>query len=229
MGSGAASTGYVEMWGGNVRAFPDERAPLGANATTGWRDWIFPVQKTGGLNFANELLGAHARCTPTAQGVRLDVSISPALELWSAGASSAVLGIWRAGKQIAHEQFVASPSTPYTAHFAPSVKGESCRGLVPELVVVITDSKGNSVANFSVADLSPPTTVSTVSTNTNQPKVTQVPKASNTFVLPTLNVIGTHYEVGHAIGQRFKSMIQQRLQMREMTKELLVRLVLDNI
>ena len=30
MGSGAPSNGYFEMWGGNVRTFPDERASLAA-------------------------------------------------------------------------------------------------------------------------------------------------------------------------------------------------------
>jgi hypothetical protein len=40
----ASSCRYAEMWGGNVKNFPDERALLAPNGTTGWTEWIFPFQ-----------------------------------------------------------------------------------------------------------------------------------------------------------------------------------------
>jgi len=48
MGSGAASKGYAEMWGGNVRTFPDERAPIVSGGRAGWTEWIVPYHGLGG-------------------------------------------------------------------------------------------------------------------------------------------------------------------------------------
>ena len=42
MGSGAPSNGYFEMWGGNVRTFPDERASLAGGAAAKWTERIRP-------------------------------------------------------------------------------------------------------------------------------------------------------------------------------------------
>ena len=44
MGSGAKSNGYAEMWGGTVRTFPDERAPLASNRLTKWSEWTVPFR-----------------------------------------------------------------------------------------------------------------------------------------------------------------------------------------
>ena len=52
MGSGARNNGYVEMWGGTSRLFPDERRPLKPGETIGWTEWIYPFQGTGGLTHA---------------------------------------------------------------------------------------------------------------------------------------------------------------------------------
>ena len=48
MGSGAASKGYAEMWGGNVKTFPDERAPIASGGRIGWTEWIVPYHGLGG-------------------------------------------------------------------------------------------------------------------------------------------------------------------------------------
>jgi hypothetical protein len=230
MGSGAANAGYLEMWGGNVKTFPDERAPLSPNATTGWRDWIFPVQKTGGLNFANQLLGAHARCTSSSSpssgahhseegdgAMVLVVSVCPALDPWSAGTSSAVLNIWAGKESVGKQVFTASPSAPYTGRFTLPAHVTACQ----DLVVEITDAQGDTLARFTAVNSAGSTAQSIVSGD-HQKHTLSAPETGNDFPLPVLNVVGSHFEVGYAIGQRFKQMIHARLQMREMTSELLV-------
>ena len=59
MGSGAYNNGYVEIWGGTSRLFPDERHPLGPGETIGWTEWIYPFQSTGGLTLAARDLAFH--------------------------------------------------------------------------------------------------------------------------------------------------------------------------
>jgi hypothetical protein len=53
MGSGAPNRGYVEMWGGTSKTFPDERRPLGPGESVEWTEWMAPFQLTGGLTTAD--------------------------------------------------------------------------------------------------------------------------------------------------------------------------------
>jgi hypothetical protein len=53
MGSGAPSRGYVEMWGGTSKTFPDERHPLAPGASIEWTEWMASFQLTGGLTTAD--------------------------------------------------------------------------------------------------------------------------------------------------------------------------------
>jgi len=56
------STGYAEMWGGNVRTFPNERAPIdGNNETIRWTEWIHPYHsvKNAILVFADSSIIVH--------------------------------------------------------------------------------------------------------------------------------------------------------------------------
>jgi hypothetical protein len=53
MGSGAPNKGYVEMWGGTSKTFPDERRPLGPGESIEWTEWMAPFHLTGGLTAAN--------------------------------------------------------------------------------------------------------------------------------------------------------------------------------
>lgn len=59
MGSGATSNGYVEMWGGTSRIFPDERRPLMPGTAIGWTEWMYPFQGTGGLTHATRDVAFH--------------------------------------------------------------------------------------------------------------------------------------------------------------------------
>jgi hypothetical protein len=57
------STGYAEMWGGNVKTFPNERAPIsGNNATITWTEWIHPYHsvREAPLVFADSTIIVHA-------------------------------------------------------------------------------------------------------------------------------------------------------------------------
>ena len=53
MGSGAPSRGYVEMWGGTSKTFPNERHPLAPGASIEWTEWMAPFHLTGGLTTAD--------------------------------------------------------------------------------------------------------------------------------------------------------------------------------
>ena len=53
MGSGAPSKGYAEMWGGNVRSFPDERARIDAGGVVSWTEHVRPY--LGTLEFARAM------------------------------------------------------------------------------------------------------------------------------------------------------------------------------
>jgi hypothetical protein len=54
MGSGAPNRGYVEMWGGTSKTFPDERKPLGPGESIEWTEWMAPFHLTGGLTTADK-------------------------------------------------------------------------------------------------------------------------------------------------------------------------------
>lgn len=54
MGSGAPSRGYVEMWGGTSKTFPDERHSLAPGASIEWTEWMAPFQLTDGLTTADK-------------------------------------------------------------------------------------------------------------------------------------------------------------------------------
>ncbi len=54
MGSGAPSRGYVEMWGGTSKTFPDEEHPLEPGESIEWTEWMAPFQLTGGLTTADK-------------------------------------------------------------------------------------------------------------------------------------------------------------------------------
>ena len=53
MGSGAPSRGYVEMWGGTSKTFPDEEHPLAPGESIEWTESMAPFQLTGGLTAAD--------------------------------------------------------------------------------------------------------------------------------------------------------------------------------
>ena len=54
MGSGRENDGYVEMWGGTSKLYPDERRPIPPGETIEWTEWMYAFHGTGGLSYANE-------------------------------------------------------------------------------------------------------------------------------------------------------------------------------
>jgi hypothetical protein len=54
MGSGKENDGYVEMWGGTSKLYPDERRPIEPGETISWTEWMYALHGTGGLSYANE-------------------------------------------------------------------------------------------------------------------------------------------------------------------------------
>ena len=117
MGSGAPNNGYAEMWGGTVRTFPDERAPLPAGQSVTWTEWIYPFQRTGGLTFADRSLAA--RCQFNPENGKLEVWISPVRRL-----VDAVLEVMVGGQTVARRPFAATPAAPWFQSFEliPEVK-----------------------------------------------------------------------------------------------------------
>jgi hypothetical protein len=54
MGSGKENNGYVEIWGGTSKLYPDERHPISPGEVVEWKEWMYPYHKTGGLKYANK-------------------------------------------------------------------------------------------------------------------------------------------------------------------------------
>ena len=104
MGSGKKNKGYAEIWGGTVKHFPDETAPLPANGTISWSEWIYPFQKTKGLSIATENIALHHRSVSHG----LEVSLCPSISIISAQLKFQV-----DGKTIISKLFSTSPDNPY--------------------------------------------------------------------------------------------------------------------
>ena len=104
MGSGKKNKGYAEIWGGTVKHFPDETAPLPANGTISWSEWIYPFQKTKGLSIATENVALHHRSVSHG----LEVSLCPSIPIISAQLKFQV-----DGKTIISKLFSTSPDNPY--------------------------------------------------------------------------------------------------------------------
>ena len=116
MGSGKPNKGYAEVWGGTVKTFPDEKAPLGPRDTLSWREWIYPFHATGGIDFANAALAAKFTSSAgTFGGTVLQISICPSREL--AGGSGSVSLSSGGSAEIESKSFKASPAEPGRVSF----------------------------------------------------------------------------------------------------------------
>ena len=84
MGSGAASTGYAEMWGGNARCntlgplYCNVREPLAPNTTLQWTESLYAFHGIGGLSVATEQLAVRGA---VGNKGAVDVSLCAAREL----------------------------------------------------------------------------------------------------------------------------------------------------
>ncbi len=104
MGSGGKNEGYVEIWGGTVKHFPDQTAPLLPGETIGWSEWIYPFQKTKGLSIATENVALHHRSIPHG----LEIFICPSIPI-----NSAQLKLQVSGETVSSQLFSTSPDAPY--------------------------------------------------------------------------------------------------------------------
>jgi len=90
MGSGSPSRGYVEMWGGTSKLYPDERRPLAPGASREWTEWMYPYHGTGGLTLADTAVAVNFRMEPNRAAAT--VGICPTgrwhgtIELWTGSA-----------------------------------------------------------------------------------------------------------------------------------------------
>lgn len=113
MGSGGPNAGYVEMWGGTSRTYPDERWPLAPDASLQWTEWMYPYQRTQGLTFANEDVAINFQVTPEARRVVIGLCPSGewrgAVELWRESVHDAADG--RA--PLRRWEVTADPATPF--------------------------------------------------------------------------------------------------------------------
>ncbi|UCG85807.1 MAG: DUF5107 domain-containing protein [Gemmatimonadota bacterium] len=87
MGSGSPSRGYVEMWGGTSKLYPDERQPLAPEESLEWIEWMYPYHGTGGLTVADTAVAVSFRSKP--DGSAVTVGLCPTgrwqgtIELWA--------------------------------------------------------------------------------------------------------------------------------------------------
>lgn len=106
MGSGAPNRGYVEMWGGTVRHFPNERDLLAPGASLSWSEWVYPFHGTGGLSGATPVTAANA---VLAEGGReLHLGLCPTRVL-----DRAEVEVRHAGRTVARSPLQASPPRPF--------------------------------------------------------------------------------------------------------------------
>lgn len=128
MGSGAPNRGYVEMWGGTSRLYPDETRPLPPGEWVTWTEWIYPYAGTGGLTAASPALAANCVLEDGA----LRVALAPAMEL-----PELELEIRVAGTSIALESVpAATPGRPILRQYRLPA------GADPGRVKVAVRSKG---------------------------------------------------------------------------------------
>ena len=95
------SNGYAEMWGGNVKTFPDERAPIdGNNSSIFWTEWIHPYHgvHAAPLVFADSNIIVHATWDKTSASLMLYFSHS------SSDFRVSSIGLWSHGKEISEKK-----------------------------------------------------------------------------------------------------------------------------
>eukprot|EP00937_MAST-01D_sp_MAST-1D-sp2_P004518 g4518.t1 len=149
MGSGTASKGYAEMWGGTVQLFPDERGVLPPGGNLSWREAIVPWQRTGGgLDFMSTDLAAHASFvngslhSSGSSGVALSLSICP-VRVLDASAQVLVLAADSGTVRASRSLGAASPAAPFEGTL--QLAG---RGTAP--VTVVVREAGAVLASFAI-------------------------------------------------------------------------------
>jgi len=135
MGSSSPNKGYVEMWGGTSKLFPDERRPLAPGESVEWIEWMFPYHGTGGLTFADTALAVNFTLNTDTRTAT--VSICPTgswhgvAELYTVSGSSAQAPVLRSW------QIDASPTDP--AYHTHELKGVESAELIHQRLRLSTD------------------------------------------------------------------------------------------
>ena len=143
MGSGANSTGYAEMWGGNVREFPDERQALGPGQIITWSDRIFPFRHIGGLTYAGTYLAARAAVVEGAAGIGDSFAVQVQMHTTDPFSNLSICVTVDAAVVACSDDFFSSPSQPINLTLPfPSPRNP------PTNVLVLVRRKGNPLAQF---------------------------------------------------------------------------------
>ena len=133
MGSGKPNKGYAEMWGGTVKTFPHELAPLAPGSSLAWTEWMYPYQQTDGLTYANQ--HAALTCVLADDGRRIDIAICPAHPL-----ANAAIRLQLDGHTEMRRSFSAAPDAPYRTSVTLEEKA------IPENIVLTLESAGIEIA-----------------------------------------------------------------------------------
>ena len=157
--SGRPSRGYVEMWGGTVKTFPDERSVLPPNGTLAWSEHLQPFSGTGGLSYADGRIAAYACLSSGGAKARISVHAAGGL------ASPNVQLLWRKAAGRAAESVPAAPRAALRASPPPGPRGLFESGDISfsmldrdraRLTAVVYEGEvfaGEEVARFPVGNL----------------------------------------------------------------------------
>jgi hypothetical protein len=107
MGSGAPNKGYVEIWGGTVKHFPNELGPLEGGGQLSWTEWIYPFQLTEGIGFANQNAVANLVVRDDSGEIAAYVCPTRSLE-------KALVEVRSRGEVVFRDIVSMSPGSPYT-------------------------------------------------------------------------------------------------------------------
>tara|TARA_B100000470_G_scaffold189359_1_gene155723 strand:+ start:2076 stop:3560 length:1485 start_codon:yes stop_codon:yes gene_type:complete len=109
MSSKEPGAGYVEMWGGTSRTYPNERQILAPDAFIEWTELMYPYQQTRGLTFADEDVAISFRIVLDAH--RVIIGLCPVSD-WQESLEL-LTGSEAGGKPLRRWDVTASPETPF--------------------------------------------------------------------------------------------------------------------
>ena len=135
MGSGAPNKGYVEIWGGTVKHFPNELGSIAAGEVLQWTEWIYPFQKTAGVSHAGT--GGVGSLDFSVESQTVEVLVCPTGAL-----DSTILELRSSGLTVVREKVSMSPEVPYRGTF--KVDSQAIR----DGLTVVLSQDGNEYLRF---------------------------------------------------------------------------------
>jgi len=100
------SKGYVEMWGGTVKHFPNQLRPLEAGAALQWTEWIYPFQKTSGVTLATKDVSVNFVVTGDLKTAKIGICPTRSID-------DVLVEIRSLGKVLFRDVAQISPAAPY--------------------------------------------------------------------------------------------------------------------